>query len=81
MNTNQVSRIDKPGQETEKRWSKTLHLVDHKRKVTVTMNPLSKHVIHNGFTGGSNLPEPQEVQQSKPKFRSKFFMNLNQLDN
>ena len=54
------------------------HLIDHKWKVTVAMNPLSKHVIHNGFTSRSNLPEPQEVQQSKAKLRSILFKNFNQ---
>lgn len=56
--------------EKEKKKEKAMHLINHERKITVAMNPLSEHVVYYGFTCRSNLPEPQEVQQSKPKLRS-----------
>lgn len=57
-------------EEREKKKEKANHLINHERKITVTMNPLSEHVVYYGFTCRSNLPEPQEVQQSKLKLRS-----------
>uniref|UniRef100_A0A2P2L0E8 ProlinetRNA ligaseic/mitochondrial-like n=1 Tax=Rhizophora mucronata TaxID=61149 RepID=A0A2P2L0E8_RHIMU len=35
-------------------------LIYHKRKITITMNPLGKHVIHYGFACRPNLPQSQE---------------------
>lgn len=53
------------------------NLVDHKRKITITMNPLGKHVVHNGFTSRSNLQEPHELQESK-SYSGLNSPNLNQ---
>lgn len=42
------------------------NLIDHERKITVTVDPLSKHMINNCFTSRSNLPKPQEGKRSNP---------------
>jgi len=41
------------------------------------MDPLSKHMIHNGFTCRPDLPQPQQVQKSKDKtLGHSFSMNI-----
>lgn len=58
--------MNNPPKEVENRRHKVkLNLVDHKRKIAITMNPLGKHVVHNCFTSWSNLQEPHELQESK----------------
>ena len=53
-----------------------IDLVDHERKIAMTMYPLSKHMIDYGFTSWTNLPQPQQAQQSKPKLRVMFSHEL-----
>lgn len=58
--------MNTPPKEVDNRRHKVKpNLVDHKRKITITMNPLGKHVVHDGFTSRSNLQEPHELQESK----------------
>jgi len=53
------------------------YLINQERKITIAMDPLSKHMIHNGFTCRPDLPQPQQVQKSKDKtLGHSFSMNI-----